>query len=352
MKGIGILVMVKVSVIIPLYNGEQYIEELILSLQKQTLKDFELIFVDDGSVDNSANIVKKYLAKDSRIKYIFQENQGAGIARNTGIANSVSDYVICIDADDLYETNMLELLYDKAIATDADIVLCKFKLWNQITGYTSGNKGINHSLIPDKEVFSYKDVKNILEITNPGPCNKLYKKEFIQKNNLKYSGTKIINDLKFGMLSLCLASKITILNEALSTYRYQISGSVSKNREKKLTTSLFVYDEIYNEFLERNLWENFKSEYFKKTIDSLKYEIAFPISNESLVAINEFFNSTPFAKLNKSELAKLFNVVAIKKHYIEYAFLFVITLGLHNTIKEKFISFQNRIKNLKWLKII
>ena len=341
--------MPKVSIIIPCYNCGQYLDELITSLKNQTLTDIEIIFVDDGSSDNSQEIIQKYAVEDNRIKYIYQENQGGGIARNTGIANAQSPYVICIDADDMYEKDMAEMLYNRAIETDADITICKYKTWNMTTNRISGNKGINLKPEMINQVFSSDSVKNILQISNPGPCNKLYKIDFIKQNNLKYSGTRIINDLKFGMLALCLAKKIAIVDKDLSTYRYQGNCSSSKNREKKLACSLQVFKEIYNEFAERNLYDKFETTYISKIIESIKYEISFPVPETVLDNIQQFFEETPFDKLKKQDLENLFDIKRTKKHIIEYTFLTIITLGLNFTLKHKLKNYKYSLNNLKYI---
>ena len=344
--------MPKMSVIVPVYNGESYIEDLIVSLQQQTLSDIELIFVDDGSKDKSAEIIKKYVQKDERIKYFYQENQGAGVARNLGIENATSDYVICIDADDIYENNMCKELYNKAFKTNADITICKYNMLNMQTGRISKNKGLDIDDLSNKEVFSSEDISNIMQITNPGPCNKLYKKEFIVKNHLKYSSTKIINDLKFGMIALCLAEKITTVDKALSTYRYQIQGSVSKNREQKLETSLNVYKEIYKELSDRGIWTKNVNTCIYQIIDSLRYEISFPIPDKTIESIRKFFDEKPLSDYSSKEIAKLFNTKRIRKNFAEYFLLNLFTFGLNKTIKEKYTSYKNRIMNLKKLGVI
>lgn len=341
--------MSQVSIIIPFNNCEQYLDELITSLKKQTLKDIEILFVDDGSTDKSEEIIKKYMNNDNRIKYIYQENQGAGIARNTGIENAQGEYVICIDADDIYEADMTEKLYNKAKKTNSDITICKFKRCDILTGRVSGGKGLDMRKIPKTETFSVKDVDNIFQIINPGPCNKLYKLDFIKRNNLKYSETRIINDLKFCMVAMCLADKISIVNEDLSTYRYQISGSGSANREERLECSLKVYKEIYEEFCTRNLLESYKELYISRIIDSIKYEMSFQLSEKVLNLIKEFLNTEPLKALNKKDKEKLFNLKKVRKQCFEYTLLAVLTLGLNTSLRYKLKNYKRTLKNIKYL---
>lgn len=345
--------MPKVSVIVPLFNSKKYIKNLLKSLVKQTFQDIEIICVDDGSTDNSAEIIKNFIKRDDRISYYHQKNAGGGAARNFGISKALGEYLICLDSDDLYEKTLVEDLYTKAKKTDADIVICKYKVENRTTGKTSGNKGLNLKLLPKQEVFSSADTDDIMDITNFGPCNKLYRREFIQKNKLRYSETKIIDDIKFSMLALILAERITTVNKELSTYRYQIEGSGSKNREKKLTTSLCVYMEIYVEFCARGLWDKYKNIYFKHVAESLKYELSFPVSDEALSMIEGFlFSEIPFSTLEHQEIQRLFDTDKIKKNYIKYFLQSVLFLGLSKSANKKFKQYENRILELEKLGII
>ena len=116
--------MPKVSVIIPVYNVEKYLHECLDSLLNQTLKDIEIIAVDDGSTDSSLKILKDYAKKDKRLKVLTQENKGAGAARNLGMKHATGSYLSILDSDDYFDHSMLELLYKKAEKTKAkDVVL-------------------------------------------------------------------------------------------------------------------------------------------------------------------------------------------------------------------------------------
>ena len=114
---------VKVSVIIPVYNSEKYLEQTIQTILKQSLKEFELILVNDGSSDKSLSICKEYETKDKRIKVIDKKNEGACIARNTGINEARGKYIQLVDADDYIESNMLEEQYNLAEQTNAEVIL-------------------------------------------------------------------------------------------------------------------------------------------------------------------------------------------------------------------------------------
>lgn len=115
--------MTKVSVIIPIYNVEKYLNECIESILQQTLSDLELILINDGSSDNSSKICEDYVKKDKRIKYISQENQGVSRARNEGLKIATGEYVFVMDSDDTIEKNFLDNAYKNAIKNNSDIVV-------------------------------------------------------------------------------------------------------------------------------------------------------------------------------------------------------------------------------------
>lgn len=123
----------KVSVIIPVYNAENYLKECLDSILKQTLQEIEVICVNDGSSDGSLSILNEYVKEDSRLKIISQENQGAGSARNNGLKYAKGLFVIFLDCDDIFEHNMLEIMYSKAILLNLDVCVCRSDQFNNDT---------------------------------------------------------------------------------------------------------------------------------------------------------------------------------------------------------------------------
>ena len=119
---------IKVSVIVPVYNVEKYLRQCLDSLVNQTLKDIEIICINDGTKDNSVEIINEYVKKCPNIILINQENQGLGMARNNAMKHAKGDYIAFVDSDDWVDTDMYEVLYNKAIETDADIVECDYRM--------------------------------------------------------------------------------------------------------------------------------------------------------------------------------------------------------------------------------
>ena len=342
--------MPKVSIIIPVYNSEKYINDLTDSLRNQTLKDIEIIFIDDGSVDNSKEIIKKYQNQDERIKYFYQQNQGGGAARNLGIENASGDYLLFLDSDDIFETDVAEQLYNRAVETNSDIVISLYKVLDTPTGKIFNNKGINKKIITDKNsVISFSDINFNFQISNPSLWNKLYKRDFIVSHNIKCSSSKIINDVKFYMMSLMFSKRIAFSDKELLTYRAQNNNSVSKNRGIKLINSLPVYKEIYYEFKQRNLFNQVKEQYTKMIIDTIKHEIGFPVDEDTITELNKILSEEPFYRLSKSELKDLFGTKKIIKNYILYKAINLITLNLNKSLQAKLSTYINQYENVKKL---
>ena len=198
--------MIKVSIIVPVYNTGKYLKKCINSLINQTEKDIEIILLNDGSTDNSEDIIKSY--KDKRIKYIKKENTGIGSVRNLGIKESKGQYLMFIDSDDYIKLDCVEKLYNYAVNNNSDLVVSDF--------YKDFGNHLEEIKIEDFNPSPLRENPNIINYVNLGPCNKLYKKEVLNgvyfEENLKYE------DAPFVVKALKNAHNISKLNEPLSYY--------------------------------------------------------------------------------------------------------------------------------------
>ena len=225
---------IKVSVIIPIYNVEKYLKECLDSVVNQTLKDIEIILINDGSTDSSLSICQEYAKNDDRIIILTQKNQVPEIARNKGIELATGDYLSIIDSDDYFDLQMLEKLYQKAEDENLDITICRTQLINDKNKKISDMEySINNEYLPNKEIFNYKDfTKFIFNFCIGWSWDKLYKREFVIENNLKFQNLRSTNDLLFVFLSLVLADRISILDDILITHRYNRKNQLSETREQ------------------------------------------------------------------------------------------------------------------------
>ena len=124
---------VKVSVIVPVFNTEKYLKKCVDSILNQSLKNIEIIFIDDGSNDNSLGILEEYAKIDKRIKIISKLNEGQGVARNIGIKSAIGEYIAFVDSDDFIQINMLEKLYSYSKNKNLDICMCKVSTYDDMS---------------------------------------------------------------------------------------------------------------------------------------------------------------------------------------------------------------------------
>lgn len=225
--------MVKVSIIVPVYNTAKYLSMCIESLINQTLKDIEIILINDGSTDESESIIKKY--KDKRIKYISKKNEGIGKTRNLGIEIASGEYLAFIDSDDYIESNFCEVMYNKAIKDKCDIVICDY--------FEDINNELKEIKFASFKDTNLKENPEIINLINLGPCNKIYKKDLFknQKNrfveNLKYE------DAPFVCRLLLSAKKIGKIDECLAHYVIH-EKSETTTRDERIFDILKITDII------------------------------------------------------------------------------------------------------------
>lgn len=246
---------VEISIIVPTFNVEKYINECLDTLLDQTYKNYEIIVVDDGSSDNTINILNEYKKNHSNIKLIQQENQFAGVARNNGMKYAQGKYLLFLDSDDFFELNMLEKIYNKAIESEADVVLFNGDYFNDNENKFMPEK--NHifiDLIPkNKDLFNKHDTQNLFQIAKAATWNKFIKKELVIKNDIHFSETKTSNDVYFSYLVLTHSDKITYVYDQLLHYRVD-NNSLQNNLTSENINSLNVLYDTYLELIKRKLY--------------------------------------------------------------------------------------------------
>lgn len=232
--------MPKVSVIVPVYNVENYLKKCLDSLASQSFKDFEVIIVNDGSPDNSGKIIDEYTKKYSNFKGFVKENGGLSDARNYGIKKAKGDYVALVDSDDYVDKNFLEKMYTKAIEDNLDIVVC-----DTINVYEDGNEQIIKSNLR----YSNSNIKNYL-LAPPTGCIRLYKRKLLLKEGFKKG--ILYEDLELVPGLVLETKKIGFLEEGLYYY-LQRSGSIMKQAKfnEKLLDIFKVLDVNYQKLMKK-----------------------------------------------------------------------------------------------------
>ncbi|MCT7530916.1 glycosyltransferase family 2 protein [Aliarcobacter cryaerophilus] len=249
--------MPKISIIIPVYNTEQYLVQCIDSILNQTLKDIEIILINDGSTDNSYKILQEYKKKDSRIVLINQKNKGQGKARNVGIKIAKATYLAFVDSDDFISPLMLENLYLKIIQDNADIVKCAFTRVHKDGSNTNENsKPIN----PNKEDF-FKTILSI-DYLSIFP-NGIYKKELFVKNNLFFK-KMLYEDAELLFKIIYYSENISYIDDILYFWR-KTDNSTSRSIGKKQIDDIFKVIELTYKFLKKyKLNKKYKFEFLQR----------------------------------------------------------------------------------------
>lgn len=209
--------MPKISVIMPLFNAQKYLEESLKSVLGQTFKDYELICINDGSNDNTRKILGDYQRQDTRIKILDNSVRlGAACSRNRGMSEAEGKYIIFLDGDDIFEEEMLAVTYATAEENDTDVLMFSYK---NVTSTEIYNKiqTVNGPRFVEKyckKIFSVEELKPYeFLLWSPGPCNKLFKKKFIVDNKISFQDLSCSNDVYFVNMALMLSKKTMMLND-------------------------------------------------------------------------------------------------------------------------------------------
>ncbi len=234
--------MPKVSVVIPVFNGERHLRQCLDSVCSQSFSDIEIICVNDGSTDSTLDILNEYGQKDSRVIVITQENRSAGPARNRGMEHASGQYVMFCDSDDYIEKNALEDLYGQADKTDADICVCGMNGYYSRVGKRLPIAGcLIKKWIPDTDTFNRTTNEDyILNFTSVSPCNKLFRRAFLIGNGLKFGTYRNGEDFSFTVIALCMADRITTVSKKLYTYRKEQESSRSVARLSAPADTLYA----------------------------------------------------------------------------------------------------------------
>ena len=300
----------KVSVIIPVYNTEKYLRECLDSVVNQTLKDIEIICVDDGSTDSSPEILREYAAKDSRIKVYTQEKSNAGAARNNGLLHASGEYCIFLDADDFFVTYLLEKSYKKALADTSDIVAFHFYRYYE-DGTTEKRTGIHKEWLTGKPtVFNYRDCPDyIMSIVNPTPWTKLYRTAFILDHNLKYEEISSTNDITFAAVSVAVAERISILDEHLVYYRVGQGGTITSTKRKTLGNTLIAVKSGVNQVSKLPYYDKIKNSATRFAVENIVFafrrvitDFNDPVSRKFNGDVKAFYNTPLFNNCSESTL--------------------------------------------------
>ena len=290
------LELVGISVIVPVYNVEDYLAECLDSLLAQTFEDIEILCINDGSTDSSPDILDEYLKRDSRIRIISQTNQGPAMARNCGLDHATGDFIYFIDSDDILKENALEDLYGQATEMDLDMVI--FKLINFIdeTGETFSTKYYDMKFLKKAvgdSVFYHGDLKpeDIYRIA-VSPPSKLYRTSLIA--DIRFPKGMNFEDNPFSVEAFLRAERVLFYDEYLYERRIR-EGSITSTSSNRGFMDYIEISEMLIQITKRyRLYEKYRRGLYLKTIDNIYLwysKVSEEYKQEFFEKIKEYFST-------------------------------------------------------------
>lgn len=235
--------MIRVSIIVPVYNVYNYLDRCLKSIKEQTLKDIEVIIVNDGTPDTSQEIIDKYTAIDSRFKGYIKENGGLSDARNYGMTKARGEYIAFVDSDDYIEKDMYELMYNKAKENDCDIVECDFT-WDYPNKVIEDKTSVKENLLIDVRVVAW---------------NKIYKRKFIEKTGIKFTKGVRYEDVDWCYKLLANVSTFSSVHKCLYHY-IQRNNSIANTQNERVRDIFTVLNNTIFYYKEKGIYDKFKDE--------------------------------------------------------------------------------------------
>ena len=308
--------MIKVSVIIPVYNAEQYLRQCLDSVLGQSLKEIEVICVDDGSTDSSLGILREYERKDRRLKILTQANSGPARARNNALTQAMGEYLVFLDADDWFEADFLEKMSVCIEKNKADICICKAQRFDSASGKALPSDWmLKTELVPDEAFSPEEAAQYIFQFTYGQVWDKLYRRSFLLESGILFPELRNSEDTAFAYTTLLSAGRIAVLPEVFVHYRVNVSSSVSSSIVNQPEAPYEAFRIIYEhlEFMEnkglfRQSFLNWAMEYLvwhvtnmpdkeiRKQNLSLVREVWFPTLQFEMYPRQDYYNKTAYLK--------------------------------------------------------
>ncbi len=246
--------MVNVSVIVPVYNTERYLRRCLDSLVNQTLEKLEIILVDDGSTDNSRQVMLDYEMKyQDKVKVFSKENGGQGSARNLGIRKSSGKYIGFVDSDDYVDTRMYETMYRTAEHEQCDLVECHYHYLCEEGKVTKEYRTRGH-------IRQYKNQKDMFINPQVSPCNKLYRREVLMHSAVDFPEGLIYEDTSFYIKTIPFVTKVKYMDKRFYYYFLRGSSTMNANKSRKVENIFPVLENILEFYKNNKFYEEFQKE--------------------------------------------------------------------------------------------
>lgn len=294
-----------VSVIIPVYNAEKYLRQMLETVEAQTLKNIEIICVNDGSTDRSGEILEQFRKRDSRITCLMQQNLNAGAARNNGLRVAKGEYVVFWDADDKFDKRTLEMMYEKAKRTKADICVCGvYEFTDEGKSYEADGY-LRREFLPGKDPFNKYDIsERFFDFASNVLWNKMFRRKYLVEKGLSFQNIRQANDTAFVMLSLFLAESVTCLEKKLVYYRINNPDSLTGKSSETVFCPFEAYEHTLQEIKKYPDFSKVQKSFRNKTAKGMFRALNIQTSFEEYVKLYEFLQREGLKRLELDKCRK------------------------------------------------
>lgn len=307
-----------VSIIVPVYNSEPFLDELLDSVAGQTYDALDVILVDDGSSDSSFRMCEIWKEKDGRFRVFRQPNLGAGVARNAGVSLARGEFVICIDSDDLIAPDMIEkMVYPCLTDPDIQLVLCGLDEYIDATReYRKASWAVNVQTIPVRVPFSPSSVPFLFEQVVGYPWNKLVRKSLVHEWGLRWQEIPMHEDMAFAQTALALAKKSYFIDEPLYHHRIRGDGaalSSDANQDARYECLFAALEEIANNLKRAGCWEVYETSFANYALRQCRWKY-YRVSSQARSSVLSSLKNEWLDRLGLTGYKE--EMYAVRAHYL------------------------------------
>lgn len=307
--------MPQVSVIIPVYNAERYLRQCLDSILAQTLKDIEVICVDDGSEDATADILAEYSAKDLRVRVLRQEKAGAGAARNLCLDRAVGDYLLFCDGDDWLDQDMVRALHRAACAKAADIAVSGVRYFDQMQQADFKVRPLPRKVLDLAQPFAPEDLGDeLFSSLRIQTWNKLFRREFVRAQSLRFQEQPRVNDLAFVASAVTLAERIVAIPGTYYHYRKNQGGNLSSKINQFPDMSAMAWLRVRENLTAHGIFEKFRRPFEMAASQAL---VEVMVSVTDIAVARDFYRRIRDELIPKLGLQEVSSVPAARVFFAE-----------------------------------
>lgn len=262
----------KVSVIMPVYNAMPFLTRSLEDVMNQSMREIEIICVDDGSTDDSLAVLSAFAERDARIRILTQKNMYAGVARNLGIEHARGDYFMFLDADDLFEPSLIERLYAACEQHNAQMALCRSDIFEMTSGKYLKNNPLPRALFPKATVFApaaYSDY--LFQFVTPVPWAKIFRRDLIMEGGIRFEARRNTNDLYFSFCNATIAHLIAFVDAVLVHLRRGQAGNIQSQNHKNAFECSGALASVRTELEQRGLYQNVRRSFVNSVVMQSQY---------------------------------------------------------------------------------